>query len=176
MARLIKLVLAIAGVLAVVLLGGGLLLPSTFVVTRNADIAAPPDKVYALVASPREWNRWAVWHQRDPGMKIDYTGPASGAGAGWSWKSTSEGDGKMTFIAADPPRRVAYELYFPDFGTTSRGEFRIDPTPGGSRVTWAMNGDMGRNPLYRWFALNADGMIGKDFDAGLAKLKTTAEQ
>jgi uncharacterized protein YndB with AHSA1/START domain len=175
MARLIKVVLAIAGVLAVVLVGGGLMLPSTFSVTRTTDIAAPPDKVYPLVASPREWNRWAVWHQRDPGMKIDYTGPASGAGAGWSWKSASEGSGKMDFTAAEPPRRVAYDLYFPDFGSTSRGEFRIDPTPGGSRVTWVMNGDMGRNPLARWFALGAGGMIGKDFDAGLAKLKSTAE-
>ncbi len=176
MVKLIKVAFAIVGVLAVVLVGGGLLLPSTFTVTRTTDIAAPPDKVYPLVASPREWNRWAVWHQRDPGMKIDYTGPASGAGAGWSWKSTSEGSGKMDFTAAEPPRRVAYELYFPDFGSTSRGEFRIDPTPGGSRVTWVMNGDMGRNPLARWFALGADGMIGKDFDAGLAKLKSTAEQ
>lgn len=175
MGKLIKLVLGIVGVLAVVLLGGGLLLPSTFTVTRSADIAAPPDKVYALVASPREWNRWAVWHQRDPGMKIDYSGPASGAGAGWSWQSASEGAGRMNFTSAEPPRRLAYELHFTDFGTTSKGEFRIDPTPGGSRVTWTMNGDSGANPLFRWFALNADRMIGKDFDAGLAKLKTTAE-
>lgn len=180
MARRIKVVLAVVGVLVVVLMvvlvGGGMMLSPTFTVTRTADIAAPPDKVYALVASPREWRRWAVWHQRDPGMKINYTGPASGPGAGWSWKSASEGDGQMSFTAAEPPRRLAYALYFPDFGTTSHGEFRIDPTPGGSRVTWAMNGDMGHNPLYRWFALNADGMIGKDFDAGLARLKTTAEQ
>jgi uncharacterized protein YndB with AHSA1/START domain len=176
MARLIKVVLAIVGVLAVVLLGGGLMLPSAFTVTRSADIAAPPDKVYALVANPREWNRWAVWHQRDPGMKIDYTGPASGAGAGWSWKSASEGEGRMNFTAAEPPRRLAYELHFTDFGSTSKGEFRIDPTPGGSRVSWVMNGDTGGNPLARWFALGADRMIGRDFEAGLAKLKSTAER
>lgn len=176
MARLIKVALGIIGVLALVLLGGGLMLSPKFTVTRSTDIAAPPDKVYALVASPREWSRWAVWHQRDPAMKIDYSGAASGAGAGWSWKSASEGDGRMTFTAAEPPRRVSYELYFPDFGTTSHGEFRIDPTPGGSRVTWVMNGDMGKNPLLRWFALNADGMVGTDFEAGLAKLKRTVEQ
>lgn len=176
MVRLIKVALGIVGVLALVLLGGGLMLSPKFTVTRSADIAAPPDKVYALVASPRQWSRWAVWHQRDPAMKIDYSGAASGAGAGWSWKSATEGDGRMTFTAAEPPRRVAYELYFPDFGTTSHGEFRIDPTPGGSRVTWVMNGDMGKNPLLRWFALNADGMVGTDFEAGLAKLKRTAEQ
>ena len=99
--------------------------------------------MYALVASPREWNRWAVWHQRDPGMKIDYSGPASGAGASWSWQSASEGAGRMNFTSAEPPRRLAYELHFTDFGTTSKGEFRIDPTPGGSRVTWTMNGDSG---------------------------------
>jgi uncharacterized protein YndB with AHSA1/START domain len=176
MVKLIKVVLGIVAALAVVLLGGGSMLPSTFTATRHADIAVPPDKVYALVANPREWNRWAVWHQRDPAMKIEYSGAASGAGAGWSWKSASEGAGKMTFTAAEAPRRVAYELFFPDFGTTSQGEFRIDPTPGGSRVTWIMNGDVGRNPLFRWFALSADNMIGKDFEAGLAKLKSTAER
>jgi uncharacterized protein YndB with AHSA1/START domain len=176
MVTFIKVVLGIVGVLAVVLIGGGLMLSPTFTVTRTADIAAPPDKVYPLVADPREWGRWAVWHQRDPGMKIEYTGAPSGAGAGWSWKSESEGDGKMTFTAAEAPRRVAYDLYFPDFGTTSQGEFRIDPTPGGSRVSWVMNGDMGRNPLFRWFALNVDSMVGKDFEAGLARLKATAEK
>jgi hypothetical protein len=66
MVKLIKVLLSIVAVLAVVLLGGGLMLSSKFTVTRSADIAAPPDKVYALVASPREWNRWAVWHQRAP--------------------------------------------------------------------------------------------------------------
>jgi uncharacterized protein YndB with AHSA1/START domain len=180
MVRLIKVVLSIvavlAVVLAVVLVGGGLMLSPTFTVTRSADIAAPPDKVYALVANPREWGRWAVWHQRDPAMKIEYSGAASGAGAGWSWNSATEGEGKMTFTAAEPPRRVVYDLYFPDFGTTSKGEFRIDPTPGGSRVTWVMKGDFGQNPLLRWLALNADGMVGEDFEAGLAKLKGTAER
>jgi uncharacterized protein YndB with AHSA1/START domain len=180
MIKAIKVVLGIVAllvvVLAVVLVGGGLMLSPTFTVTRSADIAAPPDKVYALVANPREWGRWAAWHQRDPAMKIEYSGAASGAGAGWSWKSASEGEGKMTFTAAQPPRRVVYDLYFPDFGTTSQGEFRIDPTPGGSRVTWVMKGEFGRNPLLRWLALNADGMVGKDFEAGLAKLKSTAEQ
>jgi len=39
-----------------------------------------------------------------------------------------------------------------------------------------MNGDMGRNPVYHWFALAADGMVGKDFDEGLAGLKAAAEK
>jgi hypothetical protein len=39
-----------------------------------------------------------------------------------------------------------------------------------------MNGDMGTNPIYHWFALGADGMVGKDFEEGLAGLKALAEK
>ena len=34
----------------------------------------------------------------------------------------------------------------------------------------------GSNPLYRWFALGADSMVGNDFEAGLANLKRVAEK
>ena len=51
----------------------------------------------------------------------------------------------------------------------------LAPEGSGTRVTWTMNGDMGRNPLYHWFALAADSMVGKDFEAGLANLKAATE-
>jgi len=108
-------------------------------------------------------------------MKITYSGAASGAGAVWEWKSESQGDGRMTFTAAEPPSRVAFDLYFPDFGTTSKGELGFAPENAGTRVRWTMNGDMGRNPLLHWMALFMDKMVGPDFEAGLANLKQLAE-
>ena len=39
-----------------------------------------------------------------------------------------------------------------------------------------MNGNMGRNPVYRWMALFMDRMVGPDFEAGLANLKALAEK
>jgi len=162
--------------LALLLVLGGLLLSPKFTVSRSVDIAAPAEKIYPLIASPRQWKHWSVWNQRDPAMKIEYSGPESGAGAVWAWRSQSEGDGKMSFISAEAPKRVAYELYFPDFGTTSTGELRLDAQAGGTRVTWSMDGDMGKNPLFRWVALFADGMVGSDFAAGLAGLKLQAEK
>lgn len=169
---------ALGGVLALVALlaVGGMFLPGTFQVTRNTVVAAPADKVYALLADPRRWKEWSVWNQRDPGMAITYSGPESGVGAVWEWKSKSEGDGRMTFTAAEPGRRAAFDLFFPDFGTTSKGELLLTPEGSGTRVTWTMNGDMGRNPLLHWLALMMDGMVGKDFDAGLASLKALAEK
>jgi uncharacterized protein YndB with AHSA1/START domain len=176
MLKLLKwLLIAVAGVVAVLFLGGYALSPE-FKVVRSVTINAPADKVYALVADPREWKRWSVWNERDPAMAIAYSGPPSGAGAAWEWKSKSEGDGKMTFTAAEPGKRVAYDLFFPDFGTTSNGDLLLMPEGGGTKVTWTMNGNMGSSPLLRWMALFGDKMVGPDFDAGLAHLKAVAEK
>jgi len=177
--KALKWILIVVVLLAMVLVVGGLLLSPKFNVSRTQTVKAPPEKVYALVASPRAWKQWSVWNRRDPAMAVTYSGAESGAGAVWEWKSASEGDGRMSFTAAEPPTRVAYDLYFPDFGTTSGGELRFKPVandPGSTEVTWTMNGDMGKNPLFRWFALFADGMVGKDFADGLANLKAVAEQ
>lgn len=174
--RILKyLVLSLLALCAVLVIGG-LLLSSKFSASRSVQVDAPPEKVYALVADPREWKKWSVWNLRDPSMEIVYSGPAAGTGAVWEWKSKTEGDGKMSFTAGEPPTRLAYDLYFPDFGTTSTGELRMEPMAGGTRVTWVMNGDMGKNPLYHWFALFGDKMVGKDFEAGLAQLKVVAEK
>ena len=168
----------VGGVLALVALLalGGMFLPGTFKVTRSVVVAAPADKIYGLVAEARRWKDWSAWNQRDPAMTINYSGPASGVGAVWEWKSKSEGDGRMTFTAAEPGKQVAFDLFFPDFGTTSRGELQLTPEGSGTRVTWVMNGDMGRNPLFHWMALFMDGMVGKDFEGGLANLKAVAEK
>lgn len=169
------LLIALAALVALLFVGGMFLSPK-FSVTRTVQINAAPDRVYALVANPRHWKDWSVWNRRDPSMAIEYTGPEAGTGAAWAWKSKSEGDGKMTFTAAEPGKRVVYDLFFPDFGTTSTGELRFEPKSAGTEVTWVMNGDMGSNPLFRWMALFGDKMVGPDFEGGLANLKALAEK
>jgi uncharacterized protein YndB with AHSA1/START domain len=174
--KFLKWLLIVVLALAAVVLVGGMLLSPKFTVTRSVVINAPPEKIYPLIASPRQWTQWSVWNRRDPAMQITYSGPDSGAGAAWAWKSKTEGDGRMTFTTAEPNRKIDYELFFPDFETASTGTLSLAPESGSTRVNWTMNGDFGSNPLFRWFALAADRMVGKDFDAGLANLKTIAEK
>lgn len=169
-----RILLAVA---AVVLLffGIGLVLPSQFKVQRSIDIAAPAERVYALISAPAQWPRWTVWNQRDPAMKVDYSGPPAGQGASWSWQSTTEGNGKMEFTEAVPNQRIGYRLTFPDYGMQSAGQVRLEPAGAGVRVTWTNEGDMGGNPVNRWFGLMMDRMVGPDFEGGLANLKRLAE-
>ena len=82
----------------------------------------------------------------------------------------------MTFTAAEPGRRLGYDLYFPDFGTTSSGALELAAEGSGTKVTWTMNGNMGSNPLFRWIALFGDKMVAPDFEAGLSNLKALAEK
>jgi len=161
--------------LAVLLLAIGLALPSHFRVERTVDINAPAEKVYALLADPREWKRWTVWNQRDPAMKVEYSGPASGVGARWAWQSKTEGNGAMEFTEAVANQRIGYQLSFPDFGMQSAGVVAIAPGGTGVRVSWTNEGEVGANPINRWFGRFMDRMVGKDFDAGLANLKRLAE-
>jgi uncharacterized protein YndB with AHSA1/START domain len=163
-------------VLAALLLVIGLLLPSGFKVQRSVAIAAPPATVYAFIVDPRQWKAWSVWNQRDPAMQMQYSGAASGAGAKWSWQSKSEGNGAMEFTAAVPNERVDYALSFPDFGMISQGALRLTPQGSGTLVTWTNEGDMGSNPINRYFGLMMDRLVGPDFEGGLKNLQALAER
>ena len=174
--KIIKWLLIVIVVLAVGLVGVGFLLPSKFRVERSAAINAPAEKVYGLIADPRAWTRWTVWNKRDPAMKIVYSGAPTGVGAKWSWESKSEGNGAMEFTRADSPRVVEFNLAFPDMGMNSKGSVTLETSGASTRVTWANYGDLGGNPLVRYFGLVMDAMVGPDFEAGLAGLKALAEK
>ena len=60
--------------------------------------------------------------------------------------------------------------------TTSTGALTLLPEGSATKVTWTMDGDMGRNPLFRWLALFGDRTVGPDFEAGLANLKALADK
>ena len=117
-----------------------------------------------------------MWNRRDPNMKIDYAGPESGLGAKWSWESKAEGSGEMEFTQAEPNKLLGYRLTFKDFNSTSIGTLKLEPEGAATKVTWSFAGKAGNNPMMRYMGLMMDGMIGKDFDAGLANLKVLAEQ
>ena len=174
--KILKRLLIAIGLLIAVLVAIACVLPNQFNVARSATINAPAEKIYPLIATSRQWENWAVWKQRDPNMKIEYAGPESGIGAKWSWESKSEGSGEMEFTSAEPNKLLSYSLVFKDFNTTSTGTLSLEPDGADTKITWSFAGEVGNNPMMRYMGLMMDGMIGKDFEAGLANLKALAER
>lgn len=160
--------------IAVLLLAVGFLLPGTYSAQRSVTINAPAEKVFPLVANHKEWKRWSVWNQRDPNMEMTYSGPGMTAGSKWSWKSKSEGNGEMEFSAVEPNKRVGYILTMEGM-TPATGELKFTPEGAATRVSWDINGNAGMNPVFRWFGVFMDKMVGPDFEAGLKNLKKLAE-
>jgi len=151
------------------------LLPSTYRVARSITVKAPPERLFALVNDLHQWPRWTVWSQRDPAMKITFSGALQGKGARQAWESASQGRGEMMITASNPHQSVIYDLYFPDWDSHSIGRVELEPAGDEVRVTWSDEGALGYNPVMRYFGLFFDGMIGPDFEQGLARLKQVAE-
>lgn len=160
--------------IVVVLLAAGFLLPANYSAQRSITINAPTEKVFPLVANHKEWKRWSIWNQRDPNMAMTYSGPEMAAGSKWTWKSKSEGNGGMEFSAVETNKRVGYILTMEDM-TPATGDLKFTPDGTGTKVSWDINGNAGMNPVFRWFGLFMDKMIGPDFEAGLKNLKKLAE-
>ena len=152
--------------------------PDAFRVERRATIAAPPEKVFALIDDFHQWARWSPWEKLDPQMHKAFEGPPSGVGAGLRWSGNQKaGEGRMTITESKPVERLVTALEFiRPFAASNVAEFALSPAPSGVDVTWSMTGR--NNFMLKAFGLfaNMDKLIGKDFEEGLANLKRLAEE
>ena len=165
----------------VVLLGGVLsyaaLQPDAFRVERSTRIQAPPDKVFGLINDLQAFRRWSPYELKDPAMKRSFSGPQSGPGAHYAWEGGREiGQGSMTITHATPDSQVAMDLDFiKPFEAHNKVEFTLAADGDETRVTWAIFGPAPFMSKLMGLLFDMDKMVGADFEAGLARLKASAE-
>jgi len=170
--KTLKNILFVVVGLIVLLVLVGFLLPREIHVERSAVIAASPETVYDVVITPKEFNAWSPWADRDTAMTPEYFGPESGVGAGFTWSSEQDdvGSGKYEISGVVQNERVDVALDFGEMGTSSSA-YILEPTEGGTRVTWTMDTDMGMSPIARYFGLMMDSWVGTDYEKGLKNLQ-----
>jgi len=170
----ILLALAFIAIIFFIIIAGR---PDEFVVSRSTIISAPPEKVFPHVNDLHAWEAWSPWAKMDPNAKNAYEGAASGVGAAMSWDGNKKvGAGRMTIIESAPSGLIRLKLEFlKPFRATNTAEFIFQPEGGQTIVTWSMSGR--NNFFFKVFGLfmNCDQMIGKDFEKGLAAMKSVAE-
>lgn len=151
--------------------------PSTFRVERSLTMAAPAELPFGLVNSFGNWRHWSPWEKLDPAMKKTLDGPFAGPGAIYMWSGNDKaGQGKMTILDSQLYERIRIQLEFiKPWQATNVTTFTFEPAPEGVTVRWAMEGQntfMGK--AFSLF-MDMDGMIGKDFENGLATMKSLVE-
>ena len=152
----------------------GFLLPRTCTLQKSITVNAPVHSVFMEVAELKNWPHWSPWYNLDSSMVVVYSNPTLGEGSWYSWTSKKVGNGKMTVTGYVPDEQLVSNMDFDGngFADATHSFKAID---GKTEVTWSFSSDLGANPLYRYFGLFMDSMIGRDYEKGLANLKTYVE-
>ncbi len=177
---ILGLVLVIALIAGALFGVGYFLLPNALSVARGIEIARPRAAVFAMINDLKIVKEWSPYYALDPDAEYSFSGEESGAGQNMRWVSDVRqvGAGRMTIVRSTENREVETILELTDRATLAT-LLQIAPRPGGSGVTWTVSAECQQgwiNVPCRYMNLIMRGMIEKDLDSGLARLKTLAEQ
>jgi hypothetical protein len=173
---MLKKILGTLIVVVVVLVGVAYMLPRYVHVERSVVVDRPAGVVFQILNSFKHFQEWSPWVDYDPSAQVSYSGPESGVGAKMAWSGNDKvGKGSQLITASEPGARVATDLDFGGMGS-AKSAFVLKGDGGGTRVTWLLDLDMGNGPIGRYMGLFMDGMIGKDYEKGLTRLKALAEK
>jgi uncharacterized protein YndB with AHSA1/START domain len=152
--------------------------PSTLRVQRSVSIKASAETIYPLINDFRQWRSWSPYENKDPAMKRTYSGAERAKGAVYGWDGDKNvGSGRMEILEASAPQKIVIKLdFFTPFEGHNTAEFTMLPQGDGTHVTWLMHGPARFVTRLIQVFMNLDHMIGKDFEAGLANLKTLTEK
>ena len=74
------------GIILLVLVVVGLIIPNDVNVRRSIEINATPEQIHYYVDNLEQWPKWGPWATMDPTMKTTIGEIKSGVGASQSWK------------------------------------------------------------------------------------------
>jgi hypothetical protein len=150
--------------------------PSVFRVERRTDILAPPEKIHPLIADFSRWPAWSPYEKRDPAMKKTLSGATAGKGAIYAWDGNNyAGKGRMEITDATPSRIVIKLDFMKPFEAHNTAQFTLEGDAESTEVIWSMRGPVSFKAKIMHVFFDMDYVVGKDFEIGLANLKTLAE-
>jgi carbon monoxide dehydrogenase subunit G len=151
--------------------------PNSFRMERRVRINATPDRVFPHLSDFHKWTAWSPWENIDPALNRTYSVAASGPGAIYEWRGNRQvGEGRMEITDASAPNELTIKLDFlKPFEAHNTTQFSLAPSGGATDVTWAMHGESPFMSKMMGVFVDMDKLIGKDFEKGLASLKTVSE-
>jgi effector-binding domain-containing protein len=162
----------VVAVLAVI----GFFLPAKMSMERSTVINAPSAIIFDQINILKNWEQWSPWVKMDPGVKMSFAGPASGEGASYSWDGEKTGKGAMIITKSTPEEIITSLTFEGDDGKPAIAGFKLAPEGEATKLTWYFDSEVGSNPMHRWMMVIMKGMMGDQFDQGLASIKEIAEK
>jgi uncharacterized protein YndB with AHSA1/START domain len=152
--------------------------PDVFRIERSLAIKAPPEKIFPLISDLKGWSAWSPYEKKDPAMKRTFGAVTAGKGAAYGWEGNKNvGKGSMEITETAQPSKLVIKLDFIEpFEAHNTAVFNLDGKGETTTVTWAMFGPANFISKLMGLFFDMDKMVGTDFEAGLANLKSIAEK
>jgi uncharacterized protein YndB with AHSA1/START domain len=173
------LLLVIALVLGALFAVGTFLLPNSLEVTRTVTVERPRAAVFAMVNDLRIAKEWSPYYARDPDADYTFSGdPGAGQTMRWASDVREVGSGRMSIVSSTHNEEVQSILEMGERATLN-ADMVLRPADGGTGVAWTVTAECGAgwiNVPCRYMNLILRGVVLKELDGGLGRLKTLAEQ
>ena len=152
--------------------------PNNFSIVRRATMTAPPDRIFPYINDLSRNIEWSPLENKDPNMKRTFTGPACGVGALYEFSGNNQvGAGRIAILESAPSSKVKMTL---DMTKPMKANnvitYTLAPKGAETEVSWAMEGSRPFFIKVMCIFFDMDGMVGKEFEKGLATLKTLVEK
>lgn len=152
------------------------ILPNRWQVERSILIAASRTSIFSYINNLQQWPSWTYFSEdHDNTAQISFHGPSSGIGASLYWAGEKLGDGKLTITESNPETGVRYAMQIQGFYPAIFGKISLITTTQGTKVIWKDQGELGNNPVNRYFGLLLEPTLGVGLEKSLAKLKEIVE-
>ena len=173
------LLLVIALVLGASYAIGAFLLRNELEVTRTVQIDRPRAAVFAMVNDLKIAKEWSPYYARDPDADFTFSGePGSGQTMRWVSDVREVGSGRMSIVDSLNNAEVQSILEM-GVRATLNADMVLRPSEGGTAVAWTVTAECASgwiNVPCRYMNLIMQGMVERELDNGLGRLKTLAEQ
>jgi hypothetical protein len=157
----------------------------SYAMDRSTTIEAPAAEIAAVVGDLTTWDDWTVWNTEvDETLEREYSGTAGMPGHRMTWKGEELGEGSIEIKDVTTSQRdggltetrIAYDMIFDGSDPANCAIVLAHSGAASTGVTWEMSGEFNGMPFMRYFGLMMDGMVGPDFEEGLANLKKLVEE
>ena len=152
--------------------------PKSYNVFRSVEIAKSREQVFEYLRYLEKQREWSPWEKKDPDMEHKLTGTDGQVGAVSYWNGNKQvGEGEQEITNIEEGKRIEGELrFFKPWKSTSDCYLDVEDAGSGStKVTWGFSGKNKFPMSIFMLFMNMDKAVGKDFEEGLANLKSKLE-
>ena len=131
-------------------------------VEASIDIAAPAERVHAVLVDFNTWPTWSPWLYLEPEAKITYRGVVGATGHGYDWVGIKTGAGAMTLLHSSLERIDCDLQFLKPFKSEAEVAFKLEAVDNEkTRLTWTMKSGL---PFFMfWMKASMISMIKTDF-------------